>query len=456
MTRGALIPSEKGKAMNSRYPAMHGARWLAAFAAAVLLARPAPSPIGRAAEQPQGPAGLSKRDSGQASAKLQAASRPGQPKGKQRAKTAARPDPLAVPDGSPEQLIEYLEKLRQIQPPTKDEKAQAEFSKRAGQAALQAADKILAAKPNQDQAAYAVHVKLEVLAMLEQLGQAGAFATLQAMPGQLEKAGWPELARFVDRIVLQERLARAEASDPEQFKTVVAEIKTRLSQGPLEIEDADLALNTVFAAERIDRTGLAVQVYHQLGMIFAASKDKRLAQLGARLQGAARRLSLLGKAIQIEGFTPEGRPLDWAKYRGKVVLVVFWATGCPHCRAELVNIKKHYQAYHEKGFEVLAVSVDADKTDLVSFLAENQFPWTSLFDQALQQGDEDRTMATRYGILPIPELILVGTDGKVVSMEVRGRALGRELQRLLGPAKPPGPGHPEARAGQPQEKIGKQ
>ncbi len=348
-------------------------------------------------------------------------------------KTEGKPDPFAVPDGTPEELVKYLERIGRMEPPARDEKTVSEFSRKVAGAALKAADKILAAKPKNEQAAFAVNVKVEVLGMLDGLGDKEAFSKLEALPAELQKAGWPKLARFVRGVALQARLMRVGPTDAAEFKKALEEIKKHMSQGPLQDSDADLAINAAMAAENVDRTGLAAAAYEDFGKVFSASEDKRLARLGAKFQGAARRLALVGKPMELEGATVDGKPLVWAKHRGSVVLVLFWATWCRPCRAEIAGIKRYYDAYHTKGFDVVAISVDEEKDQLESFLAENRFPWTVLYDRALERVDKDQTMGTKYGVIPIPELILVGKDGNVVSENVRGRALGRELEKLLGP-----------------------
>ena len=227
------------------------------------------------------------------------------------------------------------------------------------------------------------------------------------------------------------------------------DIKKFLAAAPLEPQDSELAVGAALAAERVDRAGLAVKAYEDFAKLFSASKDERMVRFGAKLQGAARRLALQGQPMEIQGVAPDGKAFDWAQYKGKVVLVAFWATWCQYCRVELGNILKNYEVYHDKGFNVVAVSMDQAKDDLVGFLAENKLPWTVLYDQALHTDAADKTMDTYYGIITLPELILVGSDGKVVSMSVRGPALGRELARLLGP-----PETPKTKAGDVKNKHG--
>ena len=105
-------------------------------------------------------------------------------------------------------------------------------------------------------------------------------------------------------------------------------------------------------------------------------------QRGARRQarrhdGRGRaRLGLVGKPLTLEGTTVEGKPFDWAKYKGKIVLVDFWATWCGPCR-KLVNIEKNYEAYHGRGFDVVGISVDRDRGELDKYLKETSTPGPS-------------------------------------------------------------------------------
>ena len=96
------------------------------------------------------------------------------------------------------------------------------------------------------------------------------------------------------------------------------------------------------------------------------------------------------------------------------------------------NIRKQYEGYHEKGFDVVGVSVDEDRQALESFVKENKVPWTVVTDHALEKEADDKSMATRYGVSGIPECILVGKDGKVLALSVRGKVLADYLEKLLG------------------------
>jgi len=364
-------------------------------------------------------------------------------------KEKPKPDPFVVPDGSPEQLLKYLDTLGELEPPARDPESITQFNKKAMASVLQAAGKVLAAKPTEEQAAQAAQWKFGALAMLNRMGDKEAGAKLKGFPAELDQLGWKKLARAVQGTLLGSELGQIQEDDAKAFSDLLERIKAYVAQGEIGRREVGLVMETAFTAERLG-TELAVRAYEDLAKILAASSNKEVASLAPKMLGSARRLTLVGKPMEIAGLTLAGKPLDWAKYRGKVVLVSFWATWCGPCREEIENIRRNYAAFHEKGFEVVAICIDKDRQELVDYLKDNALPWTVLFDQSLQSEQADKTMATAYGAMQIPQLILLAKDGNVVALDARGPRLKKLLTGLLGEPGPPGKGRSTGTLSQPQ------
>ena len=114
-----------------------------------------------------------------------------------------------------------------------------------------------------------------------------------------------------------------------------------------------------------------------------------------------------------------GKPLSIANYKGKVVMIDFWATWCGPCRGELPNVVATYQKYHDKGFEIIGVSLDSDQQKLLSFIKDNNMTWQQFFDG---QGWSNK-LAVKYGIESIPMTFLLDGNGRIIGKNLRGQEL---------------------------------
>ena len=115
----------------------------------------------------------------------------------------------------------------------------------------------------------------------------------------------------------------------------------------------------------------------------------------------------------------DGKPISLADYRGTVVLLDFWAVQSGSCVDEIPNIKEVYERYHNKGFEVIGISLDNDEKVLREFIKENLLPWRQIFDSQR----EENSLKQRYSVSSIPAPFLLDREGKVISVNARGRLL---------------------------------
>ena len=141
----------------------------------------------------------------------------------------------------------------------------------------------------------------------------------------------------------------------------------------------------------------------------------------------------VGKPLDIKFTALDGREVDVAKLKGKVVLVEFWSTWCGPCVAEMPQVKAAYQKFHDRGFEVVAISLDDKESVLRRFIKEKDLPWPQYFDG---KGWENK-FALRYGIFSIPTMWLVNKPGNLISTEARFD-LEQEVASLLDAKSPSG------------------
>jgi len=122
------------------------------------------------------------------------------------------------------------------------------------------------------------------------------------------------------------------------------------------------------------------------------------------------------------------KPIRLSDFRGKVVLLDFWASWCGPCRRELPNVQRAFRKYHDFGFEIIGISLDSDRGRFERFVKSNDMPWYHIFDG---KGWNAR-LAVRFGVRAIPATFLIGRDGRLVAAGLRGPALEHAIWRALG------------------------
>jgi thiol-disulfide isomerase/thioredoxin len=168
--------------------------------------------------------------------------------------------------------------------------------------------------------------------------------------------------------------------------------------------------------------------------------------VSAHFKSRLARLALVGTAAPgIEGKDVDGRPVHLGDFKGKVVLIDFWATWCPPCVAEFPTLRQLARQHRDQGFAILGVNLDslsqpsvvqaakqvAPALDLRWFLLSQRASWPNLV------GPGAEAAATAYGVSEIPARFLVSRDGKILQVELREQALEPAIARAVEP-----PGRP--------------
>lgn len=122
-----------------------------------------------------------------------------------------------------------------------------------------------------------------------------------------------------------------------------------------------------------------------------------------------------------------GKSFNLSDYRGKYVLVEFWASWCVPCRAENPDLLKAYNKYHDKGFVVVGVSLDDKKDRWEKAIEEDKLPWIHTSDL----NAFDNKIAKLYGVQPIPDNFLIDPQGKIIARGLGGAQVEERLDREI-------------------------
>jgi len=156
------------------------------------------------------------------------------------------------------------------------------------------------------------------------------------------------------------------------------------------------------------------------------------------LAGRLKRIELVGKpAPPIQGTDLDGKAFNLANEKGKVVLVVFWASWCLPNATQIPWLEEVQDAYHDRGLRVVGINLDAQQDggqkletvlpNIRRFLLDHNVRWPTLVN-----GSGQRDYASAYGISDIPANVLIGREGAVVQIDLSRRNLESVVSRMLG------------------------
>jgi len=258
----------------------------------------------------------------------------------------------------------------------------------------------------------------------------GALVSSQAAPitckeiAMLLRNG--EDPRFVNGQITQRKLLQP--LTPEEEKTLlslhVPAATMTLLRDPANVSSPQAA--AAYAAQVEQQKALALQAEKEDQIRQRQAENPQLSQAASARPAATVASQAAGQPLSLKFDAADGSQVDLAKMRGKVVLVDFWAMWCGPCMREVPNVVAAYQKYHAKGFEIVGISLDQSKADMLRVTAQKGMTWPQYFD-----GKQwDNAISASFRIHSIPTMWLVNKNG-VVANSNAGPNLEGEIERLL-------------------------
>jgi thiol-disulfide isomerase/thioredoxin len=201
----------------------------------------------------------------------------------------------------------------------------------------------------------------------------------------------------------------------------LAMLEAFIKEYPQSADSAEAMLQLAMAQEFAGEEEKAIDWYGQVAKRFPQSTSAKKAA------GAVTRLESVGKAIEFNGLTVDGKTVNLAALKGKVVVIQYWATWCEPCIQDMERIGELHAKYAGRGFEVIGVNLDNNRDEMVAFLTKNRLPWPQIHEA----GGLDSRPANHLGVLTLPTMLLIGKDGNVISRNLHVSELDGELKKQL-------------------------
>ena len=287
-------------------------------------------------------------------------------------------------------------------------------------------EKIVSTVPKNERSQWILQLADELVAGIQSGQYPEGLKRLENLQVQLQKANAPKslLAIVEYRHLSAVYLAQLQSPNAAYEKIQsnwVNSLKRFVNQNPQAKDTPDAILQLSIAYEFADNESVARQWYQQLTKQFSESPQ------AMKAKGALRRLNLVGQNFDFKGKGLRANSINAEDYRGQVLLVSFWATWCEPCKTNMKTLQELYQAYHNKGFEILGVNLDSQTSKVNRYVRKSQIGWPQIHEPG---GLESRP-ANELGIITVPSMILVDEKGRVISRDIQLAELETELRRRL-------------------------
>ena len=209
--------------------------------------------------------------------------------------------------------------------------------------------------------------------------------------------------------------------------------KNRHAQGDAILKfvnDNKSSLAAFYAVTTLDQIAYEQQLVAYADAIKGQFKDNPTVQNFEHQIDLIRPLSVGHKAPDFNTTSLDGKPVTLADYKGKYVMLDFWASWCAPCRAENPNVVKQYAAFKNKGFNILGISLDVDKKPWAEAIKNDKLTWNHASDLKRFEGPTENA----YHIMAIPSNFIIDPNGIIIAKNVRGTDLEEFLNKTFNKA----------------------
>lgn len=230
-----------------------------------------------------------------------------------------------------------------------------------------------------------------------------------------------------------QRATPEQRADTAYFKVLDKRVKElRISRGEKMLQFIKNNPGSFFALQALSESVSGYGLKSDIGMpLFnKLSEQLRLSYTGQglyKILNASTVTALGSNAPDFMQNDVNGKAVSLSDFKGKYVLVEFWASWCAPCRAESPNLLKQYATFKDKGFEILGVSVDSDKAKWLEAIKKDGLTWPQVSDLKGWESDARKV----YGISGVPANFLISPDGKIIGSHLMGEALNKKLGELF-------------------------